>query len=244
MYNLPVRVHLHPLKPIVYIFIILLLGKYTYGQANFYPFGMFPADEVSMKECNFDSHAEAIILMDRAVATYNDEQNLVTDRRIRIKILKESGVDRGQILIPYYSLNNFEKIQDIDAVVSNYDSYNTEAKSILDKKAIYTRQLNKYYSAYTFALPNIKVGSIIEYKYTSIMKNYGGLEEWNFQSDLPVKLSSFHLVILPHAEFAYTVYKKNDLPVKIIPDKASGSILFEMGKCSFTQRRAIYECQE
>jgi hypothetical protein len=79
-------------------------------------------------------------------------------------------------------------------------------------------------------MPVVKAGSIIEYRYESVMKHYGGLEKWEFQSDLPTLKSCYLLQILPNAEFAYTVQKGKDYPIIIKPLKDQGRIYFEMNK--------------
>ncbi|MDQ6814163.1 MAG: DUF3857 domain-containing protein [Bacteroidota bacterium] len=191
-------------------------------------FAQFSQQEIDLTQCAFDKDADAVVLFDKATAGYNADYNLITERRIRFKILKERGIERGNIHISYYSGDGFEVISNIDATVLNVDNQKNEVRSKLDRKSIYDKKVNKYYSEITFALPNIKVGSIIEYKYQSFMKHYGGLKDWIFQSDMPVALSSYYLTIIPNAEFAYSVYKSHDMHVNVKPDSQSGSVLFEM----------------
>jgi hypothetical protein len=204
----------------------LLLYKKGYSQ-EVPEFGRFTSEERAMKQCAFDQDAEAVVLLDQASSGYNDNYNLITTHRIRIKVLKESGIDRGNIRINYYSNDDFEYVRVLEGVVFHTDQ-GAQGLSTLDRKSVYTKKLNKYYSQVTFALPNVKVGSIFEYKYESIMKSYGGLQEWVFQRDIPVVLSSYHLTIVPNAEFAYSVYKSQSLPINIKPDSKTGSMLFEM----------------
>jgi hypothetical protein len=205
----------------------LLLYKTSYSQKEMPGFGRFTPEERSLKQCAFDPDAEAVVLLEQASSSYNDAYNLITTHRIRIKVLKESGIERGNIRINYYSDNDFEFVRDIEGVVYNNDP-NMPAVSTLDRKLVYTKKLNKYYSQVTFAMPNVKVGSIFEYKYESIMKHYGGLQEWVFQRDIPVALSSYHLTIVPNAEFAYSVYKSPFLPINVKADSRNGSMLYEM----------------
>ena len=191
-------------------------------------FGEFSTQEINLTQCEFDKDADAVVLLDRATSGYNDQYNLLTERRIRLKILKERGVERGNIHIGYYSGDAFEIISNIEATVLNIDKQKNEVWSKLDRKSIYEKKLNKYYSEITFALPNVKVGSIIEYRYQSQMKHYGGLKDWIFQKDLPVVLSSYYLTIVPNAEFAYSIYKSTDMHVDVKRDSRNGAVLFEM----------------
>ncbi len=191
-------------------------------------FGVFNNTDIQIKECPFDKGAEAVIIFDKAVSTYNDDYNLLTERNIKLKILKESGIDRGNISIYFYSNDNFEMINSIEAVVISTDDNGNLVRDMLNKKNIFTKKINSLYSEITFAMPNVKVGSIIEYKYRSWMKSFSGLRDWEFQSDLPVLFSSYKLSPIPNSEFAYSVYKKSYYPINIVPNNKLGTILFEM----------------
>ena len=208
----------------------VLLFSFTFcnAQQAVTEFGDFTAGEINLKQCEFDKDADAVVLLDKANSYYNDNYNLITERRIRIKILKEKGIKRGDIHIRYYSDEGFESISGIDAAVLNFNDYQNKVWSKLDRKFIYTKKLNKYYSEISFALPDVKQGSLIEYKYESQMKHYGGLREWVFQKDIPVILSSYNLTVVPNSEFAYSVYKSKDMPILVKPNSGSGNILFEM----------------
>jgi len=191
-------------------------------------FGQFLAEDFTLKECSFDKTADAVVIFDQATANYNDQYNLVTERRIRFKILKEKGIERGNIRITYYSKDKFETIANLEAVIATPDESGKLMWNNLERKSIYTRRLNNYYSEITFAMPNVKVGSLIEYRYTSVMDSYNGLDKWYFQKDIPVMLSSFNLYILPNVEFGYLVNKSAFMPVSIIPNNKEGRIVFEM----------------
>jgi hypothetical protein len=192
------------------------------------PPGNFTAEDINLKECSFDKEADAVVIYDMAVANFNEQYNLVTDHKIKLKILKEKGIEKGNIKIRYYSQDDFEFIGRIEASILSYDDNKEAIKTNLQPKNVYKKKLNKYYSEISFAMPNVKVGSIIEYTYTSTMKHYGGLEDWYFQKDIPVMLSSFRLYIVPNAEFAYSVYKSSQFRITITPDKTTGSIYYEM----------------
>jgi hypothetical protein len=216
------------MKKIVLFFILSfpLLRSDCLAQLSQPEFGYYSETEKNLKECPFDKDAEAVILLDEAFSNYDDEYHLITTRRVRIKILNQRGIDRGNIRIRFYSKNQFEFISQIEGMT--YTENETSSISYLNKKSIYTEKEDDRISAVKFALPNVKVGSIIEYKYESEMKHYGGLQDWLFQSDIPTLKSRYKLTILPGAEFSYVVSKKSNYPVVITPDKEKGQIYFEM----------------
>ena len=208
--------------------LLLCAGSISYAQNSIQDFGAFTEDEKNYKECPFDKDADAVVFFDKATSNYDDEWNLVTSRDIRFKILKEKGKDRANIHILFYSGDDFEFIRDVDAVILSYDDQNNPVVSKLDHKSIFKNKINAAYSELTFAIPNVKVGSIIEYKYESVKKSYGGLKDWIFQKDIPVLLSTYELYVIPNHQFAYSVYKSNYLPIDIKPDQSQGKITFTM----------------
>jgi hypothetical protein len=209
------------------LLLLFAMPLFSFGQTSVPDFGVFENDEIQLKECDFDRSAEAIILFDKATTTYDDQYNMITDRRIRFKVLKESGIRRADIHLPYYSEDRFQSIGSVEAIVLTEEGGNLKTFT-LDKKSVYDRKLNQLYSEVVFALPNVKVGSIIDYRYKITSESYSALREWYFQSDLPVKLSSYNLYMNPTLAFAYSVRKSALYPITIKQDKDLGRTLFEM----------------
>ncbi len=79
-----------------------------------------------------------------------------------------------------------------------------------------------------FTFPSVKAGSIVEYRFQSTMKHYGGLEDWFFQRDIPVVLSKYMLYIVPGYEFTYQVHKNSNYEIKVVPEAKEGRVFFEM----------------
>jgi hypothetical protein len=217
-----------PLLKTTAVFFTFFICSGAHAQMDFPEFGKFTTEEISLKQCPFDPEAEAIILLDKAVVNYDDEYHMITERRVRIKILSEKGIDRANIIIPFYHKDDFEYISKVVAYTFNYDESGRQSTFMVEKNSIYTEKRNNYYSLKKFALPAVKAGSIIEYHYVSIMKHYGGLEEWKFQSDLPTIQSSYLLQVIPRAEFAYTVQKTPLLGIQIKNMSDQGRVYFEM----------------
>jgi hypothetical protein len=194
---------------------------------DFPAFGNYSQEEINLKKVDFDKQANAVVLFDIAHSYYDDEYHLITDHRTRIKILNTKGLDQADVALTFYSKDDFEYITKIEGTTTNFDATG-EHSTKLAGKTIFTKQINAYRSQMRFSMPDVKVGSIIEYSYTSNMKHYGGLDEWVFQKEIPVLKSAYDLTLRPNTEFAYKVLKSKDLPIKIDPRKNSGSIYFEM----------------
>jgi hypothetical protein len=195
---------------------------------DFENFGQIAPEELALIECSFDKDAQAIVLLDEATGTDNENYNLIIYRHIRIKILKESGIKNADIEIPYYHKDNAQFVDKIEGTTTNLLQNGQVEITELDRKAIYNKEINSFWSSTTFAFPNIKVGSIIEYKYRITSTNYGFLNDWNFHDKLPTVKSAFTLYIPPKLEFAYRVSKLPEYPITIKNEQGSGKVYFEM----------------
>lgn len=171
--------------------VLILIAIPTYAQKDNIPeYGKVDKADLEMKNCEFDKDAEAMTLLD--VGEFRGDLaftfNTRNERRLRIKILKDKGLDRGNVHIKYYSSQDAESVKDIAAQTYNLDAAGNIVITKLDKKLIYKKQLNKRYSEISFTLPEVKAGSIIEYKY--IIEG-GDNGNWFFQKSIPVRLSRF-----------------------------------------------------
>lgn len=209
------------------IFIFLSTTLFCHSQ-EFPSYGKVTQEELNLKECSFDKEATAIVLIDEAISNYNDQNNLITNRHLRIKILKEKGTEHANIAIPFYKADDFEFISNVEGMVINTDNNGNTTTQPLEKKSVFNRNISERHGEIRFTFPSVKPGSIIEYRYKSTMKHYGGLEDWYFQRDIPVVHSKYLLYVLPRYEFTYQVFKSGALAVNIQSDKRDGQISFEM----------------
>lgn len=216
------------MRSLLLLTLLVITINQVFAQTQLPDFGNFSDEEKSIKICDFDKEAEAMILFDVAKGNYNDEHNLITEKRVRLKILKQKGIEKANIEIPYYSKDNFETISNLKAVIYSVGDDGSTTIKELNRSATFTQKLNDRVSVVKFTMPNVKVGSIIDYEYTSTMQTYGGLDDWYFQSNIPTKFSQFSITILPNLEFAYVVHKIEAMPIKITNDKDVGGVGFEM----------------
>ncbi len=68
-------------------------------------------------------------------------------------------------------------------------------KNKLEKKYIFNEKIDDNTKQIKFAIPNVKAGSVIEYKYTKVSPFYYELPEWYFQRSIPVVYSSYEVTI-------------------------------------------------
>ena len=169
--------------------ITLTAQKNKDGDANLPPFGKVDKSDLEMKACAFDDKAEAMVLLEDGQLDNLFNAGTQLNKRVRIKILSNKGLDRADIHIRYLSTgSDREDINNLEAQTYNLDANGNIVITKVEKKLIYDKKINKKVSEKIFTFPEVKVGSVIEYKYkhTNI-----GLIDWYFQKSIPVKYSHF-----------------------------------------------------
>ncbi|MDN3550541.1 DUF3857 domain-containing protein [Mucilaginibacter aquaedulcis] len=179
-------------------------------------FGKIDQSDLELKGCEFEKDANAEILFDKAGVYFDTNYNIVTDRHKRIKIFNDNGKSEANIRIEYYSANRIENISGLQAETINSNNGIPEITKI-DKKQIFTEIVDKYRSAIVFSFPNVKPGSVIEFKYHLTSTSIGDFPDWYFQSHLPTRYSELGTNIpdvldykrLENVHYPYVVDKTN-----------------------------------
>lgn len=191
----------------------LLAQKNKNKDANLPSFGEVDKTDLEMKKCDFDDKAEAEVLIDDGILEWGG-MDLDFKRRIRIKIFNNKGLDQANVHLSYRSdKGGGEDITGIEAQTYNLDANGNVIVTKVDKKLIYEKKINKKYTEKVFTFPDVKAGSIIEYKY----KRRGvGLLDWYFQRSVPVRYSHFvtdfpsdlEVQVMPYTAHEFTSDRK------------------------------------
>ncbi len=178
----------------VFTCISILISLSVFGQkgknkdSKIPAFGSVDKADLQMKECDFDKNAEAMVLFEKGQTDFIVGKGIDFERHVRIKILNDKGKDRADIHLRYFNYKNDEEIKDISAQVYNLDASGNVVVTKLDKKQIFEKQINKRWAEKVFTFPDVKAGSIIEYKYKHLNAE---VVHWYFQNSIPVKYSEF-----------------------------------------------------
>src|SRR5699024_9237017 len=115
----------------------------------------------------------------------------------RIKILSQAGIKWAEIAIPFYEKGGQkEKIYEVVAFAYNLENGNVK-KTSLDVSNTYDEKISNYWRIKKFAIPNVQVGSIIEYSYTMKSPYIFNLNDWDFQQRIPVLYSEYQVKMIP-----------------------------------------------
>ena len=201
----------HPNKLIfsISIFVLICIHIPALSQEASTKYGKIDEDVLKMKIYSKDSSADAVILYDygRSYFQVNDKSDgfqIVFERQTRIKIFNKNAYEYANIEIPLYSgYDNTEKLNSLKAV-----TYNLEGGEIVKNKmsddAVFTENVNEHLINKKFTLPNVKEGSVIEYKYTIISDFIFNLRNWQFQYNIPVVWSEYEGLIPEYYNFKKT----------------------------------------
>ncbi|HSQ43999.1 MAG TPA: DUF3857 domain-containing protein [Ginsengibacter sp.] len=186
------------MKQLLIVIVSLITSPLLFAQKELPKFGNIDKADLLLKECELDKDAAAYKLIDYGDVRYvrgKDIFKIETERRIRIKILKDKGLDLANIKIKFYSKQGYENISDISAVTYNIDNSGNVVPTKLDKSSIFKKPVDKKFSEVAFTLPDVKVGSVIEYKYTDDKESIENLSDWYFQDDIPTRLSMYRILV-------------------------------------------------
>jgi hypothetical protein len=201
-------------KVLLIVVVQLLFSMSARSQNDFKPtFGIIDKASLEMTTYAADSTADALYLYDYGETTFafDGYKGLVikTKTWVRIKVLKESGLNRASVNLSYiYGSKNSERerLEDIAGFVYNLDggrivSTALDVKAVIDEKSMDILRSKK------FNLPNVRKGSIFEYSYVKVspVAVRNAPENWTFQGSVPIKWSEYRISIPQFIDYHITV---------------------------------------
>lgn len=183
------------------LLLTLLVALPAQGQIRDITFGDIPREDLEMAEYEPDPSADAVILENYASTGMRSDDGIlvITDCHIRIKIINTDGLDYANVELPYWS---GEKIIALKAA-----SYNLEegkvVQNLVDKKSYYRDKASRYRNILRFSVPNVRPGTVIEYKYTLESPDYFSLYTFKFQDEIPVRRCIYRLEFPGYFEYKF-----------------------------------------
>jgi hypothetical protein len=156
--------------------------------------GKVTPEEIKLTRCAFDSTATAVVLADYGQIKLG-YGNVLIERHRRIKILDRKGLGQANISIPYYIKNNMEKVTSLQAQTLNVDAKGKVIETEVAGKQLFDVDANENWREKRFTFANVEVGSILEYRYTTVSENFFFLDAWLFQSEIPTLHSELRAFI-------------------------------------------------
>ncbi|MGS2739554.1 hypothetical protein [Sinomicrobium sp. M5D2P17] len=171
-----------------------------------FEFGNINPEHLDMLSYEKDTTANALVLYEKGTSKIekNSFGNVVLSTEIvrRIKILKKDGFNEATLEIPLHkSLESKKRERFIEAEALSVNSDRKVHR--LAKKDIFTDHVNEAYDVVKFTVPNVKEGTVIDYRYKTESPFLYNFNSWRFQSDIP-KIYSQYSTTIP-ANYRYNV---------------------------------------
>lgn len=175
-----------------------------------------PIEDLKMTNYEPDPTAPAVVLCDYGQMYFDVNPNgqhlfLFYDRHVRIKILTEEGIKHAKIQIPFHDIHCEKFFREssiiIDARVYNLAENGKVISKKIKRKDISYRDSTNCYRIAEFTIPDVKVGSVIEYQYKTPTLDLVYPKNWYFQTSIPTRHSEFRMQV--PTDFQYLISPVN-----------------------------------
>ena|SRR6218665_320020 len=240
----------------------ILFVATTSAFAQEFRLGKVSVAELEQKVHPKDTSAVAAILYKKGVSRLEFDQNegfyMMTDVETRIKIYKKEGYDWANQEVWYYNYNSLkERVFFTDAVTYNLVNGKVE-KTKLKSDGSFDEVLSKYRGQKKITMPNVKEGSVIEFRYTVRSPSDAMIRDWDFQTSIPVNYSEFkvaypeYYVFKPRQKgyiFPKTTTLKNPKTITINSKERAGgnysaTTQFYTDKIDYIETEVTYVAQD
>jgi hypothetical protein len=237
-------------KILIVVFFVMIRGN-----AQNLELGKVTIAELQEKVHSKDSSAVAAILFKkgRVYFDYTDGSGfeMKTEVLTKIKVYKKDGYNWANHAVRYYLDGDYkERVSFSDVVTYNLVDGKIE-KSKLKSEGVFDEKINRYWGRKKIAMPNVKEGSIIEYRYVINSPSIGSFRDWDFQTSIPVNYSEFKTYVPEY--FVYNANQKGFIFPKKTVDKNTktitlnskernnnGSTNFSSDNISYTETKTTY----
>jgi hypothetical protein len=189
------------------LILLCCMTQYISAQNFSQKFGKVTMDELEMTTYDKAPDAEAVILFENVEMYYDfaNNINLVYDYRIKVKILKKEGTSWGDGKIILHNRGSADEF--LSGLKAS--SYNlVDGKSVeseLKKDYIFREKLDDKRTLVKFSIPEVKVGSVIEYKFRITSDYIFSIPDLDVQHSIPVIYSKFNVAVPEYFKFSLNV---------------------------------------
>lgn len=212
-------------KSLLFLVVLISFSKIN---AQKFEMGKVSIAELQEKRHPTDTAAAAAVLFEKGNVdfTYNQENGfvMITEVTARIKIYKKEGYDWATKALRYYTgdVTN-ESVFFSDAVTYNLVNGKIE-KTKLRSDGSFDEKANKYWGQKKITMPNVKEGSVIEYRYLVKSVRFEELTQWAFQSSIPINFSEFTTHVPEY--FIYNANFKGYITPKVSVEKRNKTLSY------------------
>lgn len=226
--------------------IVIILAASGFTRANSqdeqYGFGGVSPEHMQMTQYNKDPQAEALVITDIGESYFFDTRegyDIRFTRFKRIKVFNKAGIKYATVSIPFY-VDGLGKTETVSSIEANcYNSENGKiVKTSLDPGNVYEEKVTERWRVKKFVIPNVREGSVIEFRYILGTPFHFNLPDWEFQGPIPVLFSQYVAKMIPFYEYQFIVQGTSKLDVqtsvkgvdeRIFGSMSTGSLIHDRG---------------
>jgi transglutaminase-like putative cysteine protease len=208
-------------KNILFGCLVLFATERLPAQNSGFDFGKITYQELDLVKYERDTSAVAVVLNEFGEAFFDLESlnKIILQYHIKIKILKESGKEYADFEIPMRrsGTTRQEYVRNIRASSFNRDGGSWKETALLTKN-IFTEKATEDYWLTKFAVPDVRVGSVIEVYYELETPYTYNFIPWKFQSEIPKVKSEYKIKFPAYYDYGITLkgylnLTKNDVKI-------------------------------
>ncbi len=196
--------------------------------------GEIPTEDLQMTSYEADPEAAAVVLGRFGTIKYFVEGGYVKYKfqvHKRIKILKASALDAYADFEITHSASNQYKLKKLKVQSFTPDGARQKVRS----RNKFLEEQDEYTLNTKVAIPNVQVGSVIEYKYTITSMAAKEPPSWYFQEEIPVRFSLLNVTTPEMMQFLYYVNGQ-----EYMTDNGDGSYTYQgISKCKVIDGRSF-----
>ena len=193
-------------------------------------FGKPTDEEMSMTVYAPDPDADAVKLYSNTDVQFDfmvDDFWVVYRVKERVKVLKPEGASAADVTIVFYDPQGSSNGDRISGVKGS--AYNLEDGKVVRSKLTgdlkSKERVDKYYSQVKFSIPNVKVGTVIEYEFQRQSPYIYTISDWDAQCAMPVFFTEYTITIpewfnfntAMHGRATITGSRKDDTFKAVLP---------------------------
>lgn len=241
---------------------LFLMMSSVNGIAQEFKLGKVSIAELEQKKHPKDTAAVAAILFKKGETKFEyfqeDGFKTVTEVSMRLKIYKKDGYNWANYAVRYFSGGSQSKegVVFSDAVTYNLVGGKIE-KTKLKSEGEFLEKVDRYWSRKKITLPNVKEGSVLEFKYKIVSDRIGTLREFYFQTYIPVDYAEYKTFVPEY--FVYNTKMKGFISPKreivkatrsfnITSKERSGNLVskteFSNDKIDYQETKTTYTAQD
>ncbi|MBA4321577.1 MAG: hypothetical protein C0408_02045 [Odoribacter sp.] len=196
------------MKKILFLLLVICLVRVSLTAQEFSKeFRVIGQNEINLTKYSKDPEAEAVVLFDIGESRFIDKSygyDIEFTRTKRIKILSRPGIKYSEVSIPFYAdgTGKTETVISVEAYSYNFENGQL-VKNEVNPGSVFVEKIDNRWNTKKFVFPDVKSGTIIEFRYVLLTPFHFNLPDWEFQSRIPTVYSNYTARMIPFYEYVF-----------------------------------------